>query len=295
MPLQLRAFEQRQMNGFLSAQGITNLEDGRIEVAVSSGDGRVTAYASVIDNQTGDPLLVSGVPLGSVRASRWVMPGVANLETGSANWRTDMRLFNSSTSSQSAQLTFYPEGNAANPQNSVVTLSAGEVRSLDNVLQSVFSQTGNVGGAVHVVTPNETSLVVTGRTYNQTTNGTFGQFIPAVTPNEAIALGGRSLEILQVEDSVRYRTNVGIAETSGRDAVVELTVNLPDTRITPKVTVPLAANEFKQLPLLRGLELGNVYNARITVRVIEGQGRVTAYGSVIDQLTSDPTYVPAQQ
>jgi len=117
----------------------------------------------------------------------------------------------------------------------------------------------------------------------------------AVTPNEAIALGGRSLEILQVEDSVRYRSNIGIAETSGRDAVVELTVNMPDTRVAPKITVPLAANEFKQLPLLRGLNLGNVYNARITVRVVEGQGRITAYGSVIDQLTNDPTYIPAQQ
>jgi hypothetical protein len=30
------------------------------------------------------------------------------------------------------------------------------------------------------------------------------------------------------------------------------------------------------------------------VRVIEGEGRVTAYASVIDMLTNDPTYVPAQ-
>jgi hypothetical protein len=30
------------------------------------------------------------------------------------------------------------------------------------------------------------------------------------------------------------------------------------------------------------------------VRVIDGDGRVTAYGSVIDMITQDPTYVPAQ-
>jgi hypothetical protein len=40
--------------------------------------------------------------------------------------------------------------------------------------------------------------------------------------------------------------------------------------------------------------LGNVYNARISVKVIDGQGKVTAYGSVIDQKTQDPTFVPAQ-
>ena len=34
--------------------------------------------------------------------------------------------------------------------------------------------------------------------------------------------------------------------------------------------------------------------ARISVRVIDGQGKITAYGSVVDQKTQDPTYVPAQ-
>ena len=39
----------------------------------------------------------------------------------------------------------------------------------------------------------------------------------------------------------------------------------------------------------------NVYNARISIRVTDGDGRITAYGSVVDMLTSDPTYVPALQ
>jgi hypothetical protein len=60
------------------------------------------------------------------------------------------------------------------------------------------------------------------------------------------------------------------------------------------VQVPLAANEFRQFSLIRDLGLGNAYNARIAVRVIDGTGRVTAYGSVIDETTNDPTYVPAQ-
>jgi hypothetical protein len=39
---------------------------------------------------------------------------------------------------------------------------------------------------------------------------------------------------------------------------------------------------------------GQTYNARISVEVISGTGRVTAYGSVIDNESKDPTYVPAQ-
>jgi hypothetical protein len=38
----------------------------------------------------------------------------------------------------------------------------------------------------------------------------------------------------------------------------------------------------------------SVYNGRVTVRVLDGAGRVAAYGSVVDNRTVDPTYVPSQ-
>jgi len=42
------------------------------------------------------------------------------------------------------------------------------------------------------------------------------------------------------------------------------------------------------------LNLPITYNARLSVRVISGEGKITAYGSVIDNQTQDPTYVPGQ-
>jgi hypothetical protein len=59
------------------------------------------------------------------------------------------------------------------------------------------------------------------------------------------------------------------------------------------VTIGLAANEFRQIGLVDFQPAVAVYNGRVTVKVIEGDGRVTAYGSAIDQITQDPTYVPA--
>jgi len=291
IPLTLAAGEQRQMNQLLAQHGI-ELADGRIEVQVTGGEGKVTAYASVVDSATQDPLLVSGQLLGGAGSTKFVLPGVANLNNSLAQWRTDMRVFNSATSSQPATLTFYPFNNGASKSANVL-LGAGQVLTLDNILKTQFD-IENAGGVVHLTTPNAASLVVTGRTYNQTENGTFGQYVPAVTPDQAVGLGGRTLHILQVEDSTRYRTNVGLAEVNGRPATVEMQIVLPDSKITPTVEIPLAANEFRQFNVIRELGLGNVYNARITVRVKSGDGRVTAYGSVIDELTQDPTYVPAQ-
>ena len=290
IPVQLGAGEQRQMNQLLAQNGI-ELGDGRIEVKVTGGDGKITAYASVVDSATQDPLLVSGEPL-SGSANRYVLAGVANLQNPVANWQTDMRVFNFGTSSQPATLTFFPFNNGASKSVSVL-LGAGQIMTLDNILKSQFDSE-NTGGVVHLSTLQPASLVVTGRTYNQTANGTFGQFVPAVTVDEAVAANGRTLHILQVEDSSRYRTNVGVAEVTGKPATVEMQIVLPDSKITPTVQVSLAANEFRQFNPIRDLGVGNVYNARITVRVIGGDGRVTAYGSVIDEVTQDPTYVPAQ-
>jgi hypothetical protein len=290
VPLTLNAFQQVQLNSFLAQQGIT-LNDGRIEVKVSSGAGKITAYASVVDNRTSDPLLISGVPLNQVLASRYVLPGVADLNTGQASWRSDVRIFNSGAAPQSATLTLFPLGGGA-PLTATAALNPGEVKLLDNIVQALFATT-NVGGALHVTTPTESNLVVTGRTYAAANGGTYGQFIPAVTAGDAVGSGGRTLQILQVEDSPRYRTNLGIAELNGQPATAEITVYLPDSKVAPRIDVPLGAYEYRQFGLQQ-LGLGNVYNARISVNVVGGSGKITAYGSVIDQQTQDPTYVPAQ-
>ena len=136
--------------------------------------------------------------------------------------------------------------------------------------------------------------VVTGRTYNLTDHGSYGQFISAVTPNDGVGKGERALNVLQVEDSVRYRTNLGLAEVTGKPVTVEVSVFLPDSKVIPRITLDLGPNEYRQTAILHDLGLANTYNARISVRVVDGDGKITAYGSVVDMETQDPTYVPAQ-
>jgi len=294
IPLDLKAGEQQQLNSFLAAKNIT-LTDGRVEVKVTGGDGKVTAYASVVDNKTTDPLLVSGVPLVQTAARTFVLPGVADITNDLAKWRSDVRIFNAGVDPQYVTMTLYPLNDATGATlTRSLTVNPGEVTILDNIVASRFGAT-NIGGAMHVDTLTDSNLVVTGRTYNQVDGGgTYGQFIAAVTPADAVGKGTRVLNVLQVEDSTRYRTNLGIAEVSGKPVTVEVSVFLPDAKVAPKVTIPLAANEYRQFRVLQQLGVGTAYNARIAIKVIDGDGRITAYGSVIDMQTQDPTYVPAQ-
>ena len=295
IPVSLKASEHKQINSMLAANGITSLNDGRVEVEVTSSTGKVTAYASTVDNVTSDPLLVSATAVSSVSANRYIVPGVALLNTGIANWRTDLRLFNGASSAITATMTFYPQGNPGAPVAKTLTLNPGQIAVLDNVLQTFFEQANpNPGGQVVVSTASNSSIIATARTYNQTSAGTYGQFVPGVTPAQAVGKNERALQILQLENSTRIRTNVGLAETTGKSVRVEVSLVLPDSKTTPVITYDLAPNEFRQLSL-NDFGLGNaMYNVRATVRVVDGDGRVTAYGSAIDQLTQDPTYVLAQ-
>jgi len=293
IPVSLEAMQHRQLNGLLQTNGITDLEDGRVEVEVVGGDGKVTAYVSEVDNATNDPLLVSAVVKGAIRADRYVVPGMAYINTGTASWVTDLRIFNSGTAATPATLTFVPQGNPGATLTRDVIIEAGEIEVLNNVVGGLFAQGNGAGGSIIITTPDETSLTATARTYNQTATGTYGQYIAGVTAAESVGRDDRALQILQVEQSTRFRTNIGLAETTGKGATVEVSLITPDSLVTQVVTIGLAANEFRQIGLIDFSPDGAVYNGRVTVKVIDGDGRVTAYGSAIDQITQDPTYVPA--
>jgi Viral BACON domain len=294
---ELQPGEHKQMNRFIELQaGISNLADGRIEVTVDSDTGAVTAYASVLDNVTTDPLAVMPVEASKVSATRYVLPGIAELP-GENNFHSDIRVYNGGAGPMPATFTYYPFNNLPPVNGGSRTIGPGQVLAIDNVLREMFNHSGT-GGSIVITTPSESSLVATARTYtNVVNNGTYGQFIPGVTPEEGIGLGDQPLEVLQLEESDHFRSNLGLAELTGNPVDLRISVHFPDTKVTASTNVTLAANEFRQYNRIVGLftEAGKqTYNARVTVEVIGGTGRVTAYGSVIDNKSKDPTYVPAQ-
>jgi hypothetical protein len=292
VPVDLLPGEHRQLNGMVTSAG--NLANAvRMEVNVTSATGLVTAYASVLDQTTSDPMLVDAVPLGAAGAKRYVVPGVATLDAGSGNrWRSDMRVFNAGASPQAATLIFTPQGGGT--QSVPITLAAGEVRSLDDVLHTTFGA-DNAGGSVAVTTSQTSKLAVTARTYFDTGSGTFGQYIPAFTESGGSGTGERALQILQVEQSEKFRTNLGLVELAGQAATVEIKALIPELKVSPTISIELQPNQFVQYgSILAQLGYPTVYNSRLSVRVTAGSGRVAGYGCLIDSASGDPTYIPSQ-
>lgn len=294
--LNLQPFEHRQirLDDPTLFPGVS-FTDGRLEVRVGSDSGKVTAYASVLDNITSDPLLVFPVQPALTSETRYVVPGVAELNNGAANFHTDLRIYNSGTADQTITLAYSPAG-AAPPAPVERTVKAGEVLAIDNTLLTLWNISGS-GGAVLVTTPADSSLVLTARTFSRRADGgTFGQFIPAVSPSDAVGIGERALEVIQLEQSAGFRSNLGLVEVTGKPVDLEITATTPDSRVAAVIGQHLEGNEFRQLGSIFG-QMGftsAVYNGRISVRVVGGEGKVAAYGSVVDNLTQDPTYVFSQ-
>lgn len=291
----LKPYESQQikLDSFFNATGITlpNVADGRVEVKVTSDTGRITAYASVLDNTTTDPLLVFPADPSKISSSRFVVPGVAEFDNGFSNFHTDMRIYNGGSSAVDVTLAF----TGLSVPNKIKTIGAGETLAIDNVLPTLWGITG--GGSVIATTANDSQLVMTARTFSRdkTNGGTFGQFIPGVTAADAVGNGDRTLQVVQLEESPAFRTNLGIVEVTGNAATVELLAYTPDSKVAARTVVPLGAGEYLQKGgIFKSLGFSNVYNGRISVKVISGTGRVAAYGSVIDNRTTDPTYVPSQ-
>jgi hypothetical protein len=223
---------------------------------------------------------------------------MSEFDNGSSNFHSDVRLFNGGSSDVVANLTYYP---IDNPDRAVsaapVTIRAGEMKVFDNIVPTLFNVNSGAGSLV-VTTSSPSSLVATGRTYTRATNsGTFGQFIPGIMPSEGLARGDRPLQMLQLEQSDQFRSNLGLVELTGNPAMLRVSLYVPDTKASPSIMVPLRGNEFTQLGRVIERFMGagsQTYNARIAIEVVEGSGRVSAYASVIDNKSVDPTYVPAQ-
>src|SRR6185295_6800833 len=112
-----------------------------------------------------------------------------------------------------------PERNTGAASTRTLSIAPGETRALDNVLNSMFGISGgSATGSLLVTTQSASSIIASARTYAQTDSGTIGQFIPAVTPADSIGAGERSLQLLQLEQSDAFRTNIGLTETSGNPA-----------------------------------------------------------------------------
>jgi hypothetical protein len=210
-------------------------------------------------------------------------------------WRTDLEVHNyGTTQAQYAVLMLARGQDNTDAQRVNFTLGPGVSVRYGDVLQDLFSFDGQA--ALRII-PIVGSIMVTSRTYNQSATGTYGQLVPAVPRARAIAYGQVGCIIgVSHEPSLQtaFRTNLGILNVSPGPITVEASFYLANGAQLGTVDTPLAAYEFVQLDKAFELVTPNpVADGYILVNTLTPGAKFLAYGSVVDNVTGDPVFIPA--
>ena len=281
-------FANVQENFVFASNSVAGAENAFATVAVTSGSGQLVAYGSVVDDATGDAIAIRGRHAPS--ANRHVVPIVAKVQgEAGTNWMSDVRVVNTLDVETSVQLTLTPMSGS---QESVQRLvPAHSSLALNDVVGSVFGRSSGSGSLQVEASEEAAGLIVTSRTYNQTAEGTFGQFIPAVDHGFQ---SGDGPVLMHLDASDDFRTNIGVCEVTGGSVSVRYVLKNAAGSTLGVGNLDLGPFEVVQINNVFA-EVGAAAeeNARVDL-YIQGDGGVTAYGSVVDNLSGDAILIPAR-
>ena len=162
-----------------------------------------------------------------------------------------------------------------------------------NVLTEIFGLEPDSFGAL-LIKATSPDLLAMSRTYNlgdDGAEGTYGQAMPALATDEFIQQGA-TRRILFGSENADMRTNVGCQSGSDSTTLVYLDLFKADGTSLGRETLMLRA--FGNNQVNRIFDGHNPMNGYVDVTPAQADKPVYCYGSVLDNLTSDPTTIPPQ-
>ena len=213
-------------------------------------------------------------------------PGVAP-----AVWYTTVWVHNPNPTA--ANVTFYLLERQANPtpMSYTDTIPAGDTRKYDNAVDLMFAK--QTFGALRVT--SNVKILVGSRIYAQSgdVKDSVGQYCAGEPASFAIG-AGQSTELIGVYGTVPsagsdFRYNYGFVETTGTGTCT-VKVTVKDAAGTALGSKTYTVHEWEQLQKGFKDEFPSLSteNARLTVEVTSGSGRVIVFGSGVANGSQDP-------
>lgn len=236
-------------------------------------------------------------PAAATTQVSWIGTSAHSAGSGGTIWRTDVELHNPGAGQLACALELlkHATDNTSSSATSVM-LSAGQAVRLGDIVSQRFSFTGKAALRVTSTGP----AVITSRTYNDQPGGSYGQLVPAWPDAEAIGAGeqGRIIQLSHQPNPALggSRTNLGIVNATSSPLEVTVELFKADGTRLGQVPVSLRPLDYQQLDkVFERVTSSPVADGYAVLRTTATSGRFFAYASVIDTLTSDPVFVPAQK
>ena len=247
-----------------------------------------------------DDVTVALADGGTVPTMDGVVAGVANLPGAQgSDWHSDLYLHNAAAAAAVVELYFSTaDGVLGTPAS--VTVGPDQTLTLEDVVASAFGEQGSGAISWRVVEGDPNRLLVSANTYNRVDAvRSYGQQIPGVGWGDAAPAGSR---VLMPALAGRYRTNLGFA-TDGDCSVAVVRGYDRSSRLVAQRTMAVQPWSWIQLNSLFGSVFPDLLPDPDNTPVAESlhrfevtgiNGRVVGYTSIIDNATSDGSYMIGQ-
>jgi hypothetical protein len=267
--------------------------NGYVDVWADSDEALYYCYGSMLDNLTSDPTTI----LPQVPADDVTFIPAAALAAGleGSFFQTDLDLNNVGSTDLTYELLWLPRGadNSDAVHSDTFSLAPGAGVRYANVLDEVFGLEPDQVGAL-AVEASGIDLLAMSRTYNLPSAkvaGTFGQELPGIPADKMIPTGVRK-RIIFMSENDDVRANVGCVNGAGIEVAVQ--IELYDSDGVKLET------KYMMLPPYSNRQINGIFqdyapiNGYVDVRTYTPDALIYCYGSVLDNLTSDPTTVLPQ-
>jgi PKD repeat protein len=248
-----------------------------LKIGTTESDA-VSAYASIVDNVTQDPIYIQAVPAPTEQSL--TLPAVGRSPGANGTfWRSDVTLFNPNSDAMNVTLRY-------NGTNKTLNLPGRDTAVLADILSTFDATAGS--GALFLSWTASTGPVVTSRTYTSVeTGGTFGQSI------DPIAALAPTSYVPGLRNDSSFRSNVGFVNGGSEEETFTVLVLSPFGTELGRTTVTVGPKEQRQYSV--GVLFPNVNSSSFTLALQgDADAQLFAYGSMVDNVSGDPVFFAGQ-
>ncbi|MCU1229640.1 MAG: cell surface protein [Acidobacteria bacterium] len=278
------SFQQSSLQAFFPSLGTRAYEVMSMRVIAGAQDA-LSAYASVIDNRTQDPVYVQATPVSA--GSEVVIPAVGRVPGANGTfWRSDVTLFNPTNAFLNIDVRYLASG-SDNRGAVVRALSIAPNKTL--VLADVLAWLGMTSGsgALDIRWSGSAGPIVTSRTYTSTVGGgTYGQSIDAAPMGDFT----RDAWVTGLRADASFRSNAGFV--NGSDSTIGVSVALiANGQQLATAFVQLAPRgqlQYSMPALFPGINANTI--GSFTIEAHTDSPSLLVYGSIVDNVSGDPVF-----
>jgi hypothetical protein len=262
-----------------------------------AGAGTFTVVATgVLSGHNVEGTVKVTISTPPVEAEYFIATGSHAPGYNNTTWRTDLEIHNPGPTIFTYEISplLEKKDNSSAPKTSF-SLYPFQSAHYGDVLYSLFNVTG---GAAIRIKPLFGKAMIYSRTYNQLDKGSFGQFVPAIMRAQAIPFDKEARLIGLFHNPALtegFRTNVGFVNLSPAPISVEVSFYTGRGALLAVKMYELQALEYRQQNRIFEEASKNPIEGGFLVLKARTTGALfIAYASMVDNVTGDPIFIPAQ-